>query len=113
MEFIYIPTTDGELRSEMTAQADHVEITLVNNDLGELEIKSLLATGNVFCRNDKHELSAYALSYDRDENVVKMWGDREQVCYADGVPVPGIELNLLNGDLNFEIIGPSSLPLGQ
>lgn len=113
MELIYIPTLNGESRSEITAQADHVEITLVNNDFGELEIKSLLATGNVFCRKEEHELSAYALSYDRDEGVVKMWGDLQQVCYVDGVPVPGIELNLLNGDLNFEIIGPSSLPLAQ
>ncbi len=113
MEFIYVPQVDGQLKPQITAQADHLEITLANNDLGELELKSLLATGNVYCRDAANNLSGYALSFDRDEGIVHMWGKDKQICYANGVAVSGIKLNLHSGELKFDVLGPSVLPLDR
>ncbi len=113
MEMIYIPTVEGELLPEITAQADHVGMILTRIAQGALELKYLTATGDVFYRDAKNELTAYGLSYDYETGKVLMWSDLKQVCYANGVPVPGIEMNIKTGELKLDIVGPSALPIGQ
>lgn len=96
MVFHYFPIVDGQTDQNIKAHADHVVITLNKDDL---DLESLVATGEVSYEDDRNQLHASGLSYDHKTQWIKMWSETDQPCFANGNPVTGIEFNLKTGEM--------------
>jgi hypothetical protein len=117
MQFEYFPIVEGQTsQRKIYAEAKYIEIELIKTYSGKLEMGRLTATGDVYYEDDgkdqkdKQLFTADGLAYDHRLATLRMWSDTDEPCMVNGMSVPGIQYNLRNNDLKFELVGPVIIP---
>jgi len=118
MQFEYFPVVEGQTsQCRIYAEAKYVEIELLKTHSGKMELGRLTAMGDVYYEDkgndqkDKQLFNADGISYNHRLASLRMWSDMNEPCLVNGMSVPGIQYNLKNTDLKFELIGPAIIPL--
>ena len=73
---------DADLKGHIQVEASHVEIALIKQPSGELELGTIKATGNVIYRDGTNTLVASAVQYDHTTQWMEMWSETDQPCSA-------------------------------
>jgi hypothetical protein len=103
MLFQYLPLVNNQVEQRIRAQANHVELTLSQDEKGSLVLERVNAIGDVFYEDGEHTLFAYWLLYDNETKWMELRGEGDQPCYVDGVPYGKIEFNLDTNQLKTDI----------
>jgi len=102
LQFFYFPVVVED--PNMEGQADHVEIHLVKNELGQTHMGTLIATGNVSVTHGQNQFTGGYLSYSHDTmRLIIESGEAGKPCTVNGVSYPGIDYNLTTGELTTSI----------
>jgi hypothetical protein len=107
-------TPKSQRPNDVMAMAPHVEAFLHETADGDMELATLNATGGILYEDDKsHQFIGSELFYDHTTAVVKIEGDKLQPCYYNGVLVDQIKYDLNTKNVEYNVVGPSTIQLGK
>jgi hypothetical protein len=102
----YVPVIeDDQYGSPVKASAGHAEAVLYETPNGQYELSTFNATGGVTYEDEDKQFEGDELSHDADKSLVTVAGD----CRFNGVPVDGIEWDLLTDRIKFQVTGLGTL----
>ena len=111
---VYLPTADGADSGEVTATASYVEAFLRETTQGRTELATLNALGGVLYEDDKgHQFLGSDLFYGHTTAILEVNGDDLQPCYYNGILVDQITYDVNADKVEFNVVGPGTIQLGQ
>jgi hypothetical protein len=98
----YVPVIeDGQYGSPVKASAGHAEAVLYETTNDQYELSTFSATGGVTYEDEDKQFEGDELFHDAGKSSVTVAGD----CRFNGVPVDGIEWDLLADRIKFQVTG--------
>ena len=102
----YIPLIGGKYDQPVQADAGHLEMTLQQTPDNQTEIASLVASQGITYEDKTRNFAGNILTYDCEQSLVKVTGDRNHPCNFNGALVNQIEMNVKTGAAKTQLQAP-------
>ncbi len=108
----YWPIVDGQMGQIVRGATTHFEAGFVQNQAGQSQIASVKAGGGVYYEEvGKNVLTGDSLDYDASTSVMTIQGTDSEPCFLNGARTPGIEYNLVTGEIRSQLsVNPGAIP---
>jgi hypothetical protein len=103
----YIPVIEGKDGQLVQADAGHLELTLQQVPDSRMELASLIASQGITYEDKTRKFAGNTLTYDREQSLIKVTGDRNHPCYFNGALVNQIEMNVKTGAAKTQLQAPT------